>query len=73
MVDKNEVYIGIVRCTAHKDIELRRVMLRVLEEINTTHSIPAPESKDLARTASLMALAWEAGRHYNTTQDLFTD
>ena len=72
-MDKNEVYKGIAKCSGHKDRELRKLMLVALDNINTTHQIKRPPNSERERTASLMALTWEAGRQYNSTHEPFID
>lgn len=67
---KEKVYAGIQSCSSVKNLELDKLMLVVLDRINTEHNRSTCVENDRNRTACLMAMTWEAGRRYGQTEDI---
>lgn len=72
-MDKNKIFRGIVASSGSKNLELRKVMLVTLDNINAQHKFGEICNSDRYRIASLMALTWQAGRHYGQAESIEYD
>ena len=69
-MDSNKIYKGIVASSGNKNLELRKVMLVALDNINAEHKFGHLYDTDRYRIASLMALTWQAGRRYGQAESI---
>lgn len=72
-MDKNKIYRGIIASSGNKNLELRKVMLVALDNINAEHKFGEVCDTDRFRIASLMALAWQAGQRYGYAESIEDD